>query len=58
MSMNIPVSRLESLQDNDTRWATINWLNRNMTINNAGHRDLSQARNLLTMILREESKRR
>ena len=56
--MKLPAGRVEMLHDETARFHVLKWLDRNIAVKNSEHENYSQARNLLTMILKNEFKKR
>ena len=56
--MNIPKSRVISLQTKPTRSSALVWMRDNLRTNNSGHKNLNQVDNLVALLLRTESRKK
>ena len=56
--MELPTGRVEMLHDEAARFHVLKWLDRNIAVKNGKHENFSRARNLLTMLLKSEFKKR
>ena len=56
--MNVPKSRVVSLQAKPTRSSALVWIKDNLKANNSGHKNLNQVDNLVTLLLRAESRKK
>jgi len=56
--MSIPKGRINLIWNEESRFHSLKWLDRNIAVQNRDHRNFVQARNLLTLILKSEHKKR
>jgi len=56
--MNVPKSRIVSLQTKSTRSSALVWMKDNLRVKNSSHKSLNQVNNLVTLLLRAESRKK